>query len=89
MILLLLTASTLLLLINRPADEPVLRTLAPSPVLVKAVRRSDLDPGTFTHAIRLRMPESETRSGALAVVQLPFRPLQGALLVPSTALLLE
>jgi hypothetical protein len=35
------------------------------------------------------MPESETRSGALAVAQLPLQPLRNALVVPSTAILLE
>jgi HlyD family secretion protein len=54
-----------------------------------AAVQPDPDPSTFTHAIRLRMPESETRSGALAVVQLPLHPLQEALVVPSTAILLE
>jgi len=49
----------------------------------------DPDPSTFTHAVRLRMPESETRSGALAVVQLPLQPLRNVLVVPSTAILLE
>ena len=47
------------------------------------------DPSTFTHAIRLRMPESETRSGALAIAQLPLQPVRNALVVPSTAILLE
>jgi RND family efflux transporter MFP subunit len=54
-----------------------------------AAVQPDPDPSTFTHAIRLRMPDSETRSGALAVVQLPLHPLQEALVVPSTAILLE
>lgn len=54
-----------------------------------AAVQPDPDPGTFTHAIRLRMPESETRSGALAVVQLPLQPVRNALVVPSTAILLE
>jgi HlyD family secretion protein len=54
-----------------------------------AAVQPDPDPSTFTHAIRLRMPESETRSGALAVVQLPLQPLRNALVVPSTAILLE
>jgi HlyD family secretion protein len=54
-----------------------------------AAVQPDPDPSTFTHAIRLRMPESETRSGALAVVQLPLHPLEEALVVPSTAILLE
>ena len=49
----------------------------------------DPDPSTFTHAIRLRMPESETRSGALAIAQLPLQPVRNALVVPSTAILLE
>jgi len=54
-----------------------------------AAVQPDPDPGTFTHAIRLRMPESETRSGALAVVQLPLQPVRNALVVPSTAILLD
>jgi RND family efflux transporter MFP subunit len=49
----------------------------------------DPDPATFTHAVRLRMPPSETRSGVTAVAQLPLRPLPGALVVPATAVLLE
>lgn len=54
-----------------------------------AAVQPDPDPGTFTHAIRLRMPESETRSGVLAVVQLPLQPVRNALVVPSTAILLD
>ena len=54
-----------------------------------AAVQPDPDPGTFTHAIRLRMPESETRSGALAVAQLPLQPVRNALVVPSTAILLD
>jgi len=54
-----------------------------------AAVQPDPDPSTFTHAIRLRMPESETRSGALAVAQLPLQALRNALVVPSTAILLE
>jgi len=49
----------------------------------------DPDPATFTHAIGLRMPESETRSGAAARAQLPLEPLLQALVVPSTAVLRE
>jgi hypothetical protein len=56
---------------------------------IVAAVQPDPDPSTFTHAIRLRMPESETRSGALAVVQLPLEPLVDALVVPSTAILLD
>ena len=44
LILLLLTAITLLLLIIQPAEEPALRSLAPSPVLVNLVSRTDLYP---------------------------------------------
>jgi HlyD family secretion protein len=54
-----------------------------------AAVQPDPDPATFTHAIRLRMPESETRSGVLAVVQLPLQALRNALVIPSTAILLE
>jgi len=54
-----------------------------------AAVQPDPDPSTFTHAIRLRMPESETRSGVLAVVQLPLQPFRNALVVPSTAILLD
>ena len=54
-----------------------------------AAVQPDPDPGTFTHAIRLRMPESETRSGVLAVVQLPLQPVRNALVVPWTAILLD
>ncbi|NIA01429.1 MAG: hypothetical protein GWP13_01470 [Planctomycetia bacterium] len=49
----------------------------------------DPDPATFTHAIRLRMPEAETRSGAAAVARLPLQALNNALVVPATAVLLE
>lgn len=58
-------------------------------VATVAAVQPDPDPSTFTHAIRLRMPTSETRSGALAVAQLPLQPLRNALVVPSTAVLLE
>ena len=44
MILLFLTAITLLLLIIQPAEEPALRSLAPSPVLVNHASRTDLYP---------------------------------------------
>jgi len=44
LILLLLTAIALLLLIIQPAEEPALRSLAPSPVLVKPASRADLYP---------------------------------------------
>jgi len=54
-----------------------------------AAVQPDPDPSTFTHAIRLRMPESETRSGALAVVELPLQTLSNALVIPATAILLE
>lgn len=49
----------------------------------------DPDPATFTHAIRLRLPEAETRSGAVALARLPLQPLNNALVVPATAVLLE
>ncbi len=49
----------------------------------------DPDPATFTHAVRLRMPESESRPGAAAVAQLPLQPLLNALVVPATAVLLD
>ncbi len=49
----------------------------------------DPDPTTFTHAIRLRMPAGETRSGAVAVARLPLKPLKQALVVPTTAVLLD
>lgn len=49
----------------------------------------DPDPATFTHAIRLRMPEAEKRSGAAAVARLPLQPVNNALVVPVTAVLLE
>ena len=47
----------------------------------------DPDPETFTHAIRLRIPEGETRSGSVAVAQLPQQALNDALVVPVTAVL--
>jgi RND family efflux transporter MFP subunit len=47
----------------------------------------DPDPATFTHAVRLRMPASVSRPGAVA--QLPLQPLVKALVVPATAVLLE
>jgi HlyD family secretion protein len=49
----------------------------------------DPDPETFTHAIRLRMPEEETRSGSVAVAQLPRRPLADVLVIPVTAVLMD
>lgn len=49
----------------------------------------DPDPETFTHAIRLRMPGSEGRSGMVANAILPLRPLDNVLVVPATAVLLE
>lgn len=49
----------------------------------------DPDPETFTHAIRLRMPEDETRSGSVAVAHLPRRPLADALVIPVTAVLMD
>jgi HlyD family secretion protein len=54
-----------------------------------AAVQPDPDPATFTHAVRLRMPASETRSGVAAVAQLPLQPLLGVLVVPATAVLLE
>jgi RND family efflux transporter MFP subunit len=54
-----------------------------------AALQPDPDPATFTHAIRLRMPRDETRSGAVAVAQLPMQPLKQVLVVPSTSVLLE
>jgi len=79
---------------------PVARALSLGQrVIVRVAERSytstlsavqpDPDPSTFTHAIRLRMPDSETRSGALAIAQLPLQPVRNALVVPSTAILLE
>jgi multidrug efflux pump subunit AcrA (membrane-fusion protein) len=44
LILLLLAASALLLLIIQPAEQLALRSLAPSPVLVDVVSRTNLDP---------------------------------------------
>jgi len=55
---------------------------------VKAVQ-PDPDPTTFTHAIRLRMPDAETRAGAAALALLPLQPANNALVVPATAVLLE
>jgi HlyD family secretion protein len=49
----------------------------------------DPDPETFTHAIRLRMPEEETRSGSVAVAHLPRRPLADVLVIPVTAVLMD
>jgi len=47
----------------------------------------DPDPTTFTHAIHLRMPTGETRSGAVAIARLPLKPLRQALVIPVTAVL--
>ena len=58
------------------------------PATVMAVQ-PDPDPATFTHAIRLRMPEAETRSGAAAEAHLPLQAVSNALVVPATAVLLE
>jgi RND family efflux transporter MFP subunit len=60
----------------------------PWPATVVAVQ-PDPDPVTFTHAIRLRMPESEDRSGTVAVARLPLAVLHEVLVVPATALLIE
>ena len=49
----------------------------------------DPDPDTFTHAIRLRMPVEEVRSGAVAIARLPRAPLVDALVVPTTAVLMD
>jgi RND family efflux transporter MFP subunit len=49
----------------------------------------DPDADTFTHAVRLRMPMQETRSGVLAVARMPLSPLEQVLTVPSTAVLWE
>ncbi|HED18379.1 MAG TPA: efflux RND transporter periplasmic adaptor subunit [Gammaproteobacteria bacterium] len=49
----------------------------------------DPDPATFTHAIRLRMPDAETRAGAAALALLPLQPVNNVLVVPVTAVLLE
>jgi HlyD family secretion protein len=49
----------------------------------------DPDPETFTHAIRLRMPEDEIRSGSVAVANLPQPSLTGALVIPVTAVLMD
>jgi RND family efflux transporter MFP subunit len=49
----------------------------------------DPDPQTFTHAIRLRMPEDETRSGSVAVAHLPRHPLTDVLIIPVTAVLMD
>ncbi|MFQ5642532.1 MAG: efflux RND transporter periplasmic adaptor subunit [Thiogranum sp.] len=56
--------------------------------IVTAVQ-PDPDPATFTHAIRLRMPETEARSGAVAVAHLPLQVLSDVLVVPAAAVLLE
>jgi HlyD family secretion protein len=56
---------------------------------VVAAVQPDPDPATFTHAVRLRMPETETRSGILATAELPLQPLIGVLVVPATAVLRE
>ena len=47
----------------------------------------DPDPETFTHALRIRIPGDAARSGSVARVRLPLRPLQQAVAVPSTAIL--
>lgn len=47
------------------------------------------DPQTFTHAIRLRMPPEETRSGLAARAMLPLEVLENVLVVPVTALIQE
>ena len=47
LILLLLAASALLSLIIQPAEQPALRSLALSPVLVDVVSRTNLDPASW------------------------------------------
>ncbi len=49
----------------------------------------DPDPETFTHAIYLRMPAEEVRSGAVAVARLPQASLADALVVPATSVLMD
>lgn len=61
-------------------DERLARVVAVQP---------DPDPRTFTHAVRLRMPVEETRSGMAARAVLPLRPLDDVLVVPVTAILQE
>ncbi|HFD80251.1 MAG TPA: efflux RND transporter periplasmic adaptor subunit [Gammaproteobacteria bacterium] len=61
---------------------------ASHPARVVAVQ-PDPDPETFTHAVRLSIPASETRVGALARARLPLPPRLGVLAVPATAVLLD
>ena len=49
----------------------------------------DPDASTFTHEIRLRMPDAERRSGMQAVATLPLETLDDVLVVPRTAVLQE
>ena len=49
--------------------------------------QTDPDPVTFTHALRVRLPGGGVRSGMVARVQLPLRPLEQVIAVPVTAVL--
>jgi RND family efflux transporter MFP subunit len=49
--------------------------------------QTDPDPVTFTHALRVRLPGGSVRSGMVAQVQLPLKPLEQVIAVPVTAVL--
>lgn len=49
----------------------------------------DPDPSTHTHALRVRLPAREVRPGELAAVELPLKPLDNALIIPASAILID
>ncbi len=49
----------------------------------------DPDPRTHTHALRVRLPARQARPGELAAVELPLKPLDSALIVPASAVLID
>ena len=51
--------------------------------------RSDPDPATFTHALRIRLTGEGLLTGLLASASLPLKPLQNILAVPVSSLLQE
>lgn len=51
--------------------------------------RSDPDPATFTHALRIRLPGNGLLPGGLASTRLPLSPLTSVLVVPVASVLQE
>ena len=49
----------------------------------------DPDPGTFTHALRVRLAGNEARPGQVAQARLPLQARLGVIAIPATAVLFE